>query len=240
MGQRVGNFHGRDAYPSRHEAYEMNEPTERCQFSDEEIVRLINSDNMEEFELGANALLDAYGARMNTIISITCHQLLDIHTREDVYQETLKKIVKGLRNGYREEGKLSGYIGTLTRRTTTDAMRKQMRQPLAIPIGEAQEFLDDPTNLPQEDPAEHMLREEHLRTIRDTLNHLSMKNQEIIHLKFFEDLSNTEISKKLDMPVGTVGSRIWRVEERLRTLLPNSVKPKKHITKSCESKRPMT
>lgn len=55
--------------------------------------------------------------------------------------------------------------------------------------------------------------------LKEQLNLLSVKNKEIIFLVSLEGFSYEEVSKILDIPVGTVMSRLHRAREQLRQAL---------------------
>jgi RNA polymerase sigma-70 factor (ECF subfamily) len=54
------------------------------------------------------------------------------------------------------------------------------------------------------------------------IDRLSFEHREIIVLRHFEDLSYEEIAKALDIPVGSVMSRLYYARKRLKELLGNS------------------
>ena len=50
---------------------------------------------------------------------------------------------------------------------------------------------------------------------------LNKKDQEILNLTYIENLSQTEISKKLNIPVGTVKSRLYTAKQKVKEMYPN-------------------
>ncbi|KAB2332169.1 RNA polymerase sigma factor SigW [Cytobacillus depressus] len=71
------------------------------------------------------------------------------------------------------------------------------------------------TNLPEEDLESLELQE----TIQREISKLPEKYRTVIVLKYIEELSLNEISKILDLPLGTVKTRIHRGREALRSRL---------------------
>ncbi|WP_066299919.1 RNA polymerase sigma factor SigW [Bacillus sp. FJAT-29937] len=71
------------------------------------------------------------------------------------------------------------------------------------------------TSLPEEDLESLELQE----TIQREISKLPEKYRTVIVLKYIEELSLKEISKILDLPLGTVKTRIHRGREALRTQL---------------------
>ena len=54
--------------------------------------------------------------------------------------------------------------------------------------------------------------------VRDILDALGGKEKQILYLYFFEDLSQEDISKRLDIPVGTVKSRLHYAKNQFRSV----------------------
>jgi RNA polymerase sigma-70 factor (ECF subfamily) len=65
-----------------------------------------------------------------------------------------------------------------------------------------------------------------IELLRSELNRLREKDREVLFLYALADLSYAEIAEALDIPVGTVRSRLSRTRERLRNLLPDEGKDK--------------
>ncbi len=72
-----------------------------------------------------------------------------------------------------------------------------------------------PTGLEEEiDPAEVVVERDELQRQRELLAELSMCDREVILLRNFAQLSYAEIAVALDLPVGTVRSRLARARSR--------------------------
>ncbi|MDE7326891.1 MAG: RNA polymerase sigma factor [Lachnospiraceae bacterium] len=71
------------------------------------------------------------------------------------------------------------------------------------------------------------LREQEL--VRDTLALLAKKDQRILRLHYFEEVPQEEIAKKLQVPLGTVKSRLHAARENFRVLYPEP--PRRYLKK---------
>ena len=63
------------------------------------------------------------------------------------------------------------------------------------------------------------IRNEQVEQLRGAMNRLDAPHREILHLRHFEDLSYKQIAEVLDIPPGTVMSRLYAARSQLRKLL---------------------
>jgi RNA polymerase sigma-70 factor (ECF subfamily) len=68
-------------------------------------------------------------------------------------------------------------------------------------------------------------RKELRETIDAAMAKLSDKHREILHLSHFEELSYKEIAACLDIPIGTVMSRLWAARQALKKVLGPALEP---------------
>jgi len=68
-------------------------------------------------------------------------------------------------------------------------------------------------------PAERLERKERIRLLRAAMERLSFDHREIIILKNFKGYSYKEIAELLDIPVGTVMSRLYYARKMLRRIM---------------------
>ncbi|MFF2484507.1 sigma-70 family RNA polymerase sigma factor [Paenibacillus sp. NPDC058071] len=73
------------------------------------------------------------------------------------------------------------------------------------------------TNNVQEPEQQHSDSE--LFELNDVLSQLPVEQQELIHLKYFKDLKNSEIATLQNIPEGTVKSRLHQTLKKLRRLM---------------------
>lgn len=107
----------------------------------------------------------------------------------------------------------STWIFTIARNARIDAFRKD-RRPEIDP--------DDPalTPDPAEPPDASIQREQSAARLNEAIAGLSDAEQSVLQLSFFQDLSHAMIAKKLDLPLGTVKSRLRLAFAKLREALP--------------------
>jgi RNA polymerase sigma-70 factor (ECF subfamily) len=72
----------------------------------------------------------------------------------------------------------------------------------------------------RDEPADLALeREERYTALREALQQLPADQLEIVTLSYMDGLSHTEVAERLDLPLGTVKSRMRLAYNKLRPLL---------------------
>lgn len=65
------------------------------------------------------------------------------------------------------------------------------------------------------DPEESFIRKQKIDSIRLLVDNLKPKYKEMIELFYFQEMSHEEISKKLNLPIGTIKAQLFRARELL-------------------------
>jgi RNA polymerase sigma-70 factor (ECF subfamily) len=76
-----------------------------------------------------------------------------------------------------------------------------------------------PPAAPPFDPAADLAKDELRAAVREAMTHLSEPHREILHLSHFEGLQYKEIADCLEIPIGTVMSRLWAARQALKKVL---------------------
>lgn len=95
-----------------------------------------------------------------------------------------------------------------------DLHRQRCRQPASVPIDEVpeQRLAGPPGSLERTWLAWQ---------VRSALRRLPGTDRTVLRMAYFESLTHAEIAETLDLPVGTVKSRLTRAQRRLAALLPH-------------------
>ncbi|MFO7960771.1 MAG: RNA polymerase sigma factor [Nitriliruptoraceae bacterium] len=159
-------------------------------------------------EAAFHVLVDRYHRRIFAI----CFRVLGSRAdAEDATQETFVKLARGAA-GFRGDAQLSTWLYRVARNVCTDHVRHDARRP-ATPVadpGDLDVALSEPDTTAGTD--EHLA----VTTALDTLDPVS---RQALLLVAIEGLSYAEAAVVLDLPVGTVKSRVSRARVRLGTLL---------------------
>jgi len=65
------------------------------------------------------------------------------------------------------------------------------------------------------DPEENFIRKQKIESVRVLVDNLKPKYREMIELFYFQEMSHEEISKKLNLPIGTIKAQLFRARELL-------------------------
>ncbi len=98
--------------------------------------------------------------------------------------------------------------GRLTARSVSD------RAPGADPDDADYDIEDDGAS-----PGEHVLADERAAAFHEAFKTLSARDREILALRHFQECSYKDIARSLDIPEGTVMSRLYHARRRLRDAL---------------------
>ncbi|MEL6371796.1 MAG: sigma-70 family RNA polymerase sigma factor [Pseudomonadota bacterium] len=128
---------------------------------------------------------------------------------DDLAQETLLKVWRKAKLFDPSKASASTWIFTIARNLRIDAARRASRPQLDP---------DDPSLLPPEEPRadEVMERASRDERIRASFATLPPNQLEVVQLHFLEDAAHSEIAERLDLPLGTVKSRLRLAFEKIR------------------------
>jgi RNA polymerase sigma-70 factor (ECF subfamily) len=139
---------------------------------------------------------------------------LSPHDAEDVFQDTFARIYDRL-GGLQDDEAFRPWLAQLTRRLCLDRLREN---------GRTQPF-DEDARL--DDAADALERLDEALAVRDALGELSENCREILDRFFARDESYRTIGAALELPPGTIASRISRclgsLRERLEGRKPAAV-----------------
>jgi RNA polymerase sigma factor (sigma-70 family) len=146
-------------------------------------------------------------------ISVQGFRLTDADA-EDVFQEVFARAYEHL-DGLRDDAAVRPWLGQLTRRLCIDRLRATAREKPAT-----EDQLD-----PSAGSEETLALIEDALTLHEALAETPEHCREILDRFFARDESYRTIGEALDLPPGTIASRISRCLTRLRELLEGRTEP---------------
>ena len=135
---------------------------------------------------------------------------------EDVVQEAFLRALKYF-GGFRGEGasQSRAWLLAIVRNTTHTWQRRHRADASTTEFDETVHS----EAITEEHPGSVFSRRDLRETLADALDHLPPDFREVIVLREIEGLSYKEISEVVDVPVGTVMSRLARARKRLQQAL---------------------
>lgn len=140
---------------------------------------------------------------------------LEVTQAEELMQEAMVSVWRKAHLFDPCKARASTWIFTIARNLKIDRFRKQAR---------AEVDLDDPALVP--DPlsaADDLVQQgQDRRRIEKAITGLTPEQMQVVDLCFYKDLSHSQIAAQLEIPIGTVKSRIRLAVGKLRASLENA------------------
>jgi RNA polymerase sigma-70 factor, ECF subfamily len=134
---------------------------------------------------------------------------------EDLAQEVMLNVWRKADYFDPAKAAASTWIYTIARNLRIDRARKLKRQS-DMPDALKEDLQNGDADAPAD---EQIVSKQTARVLNDYIRTLPVEQKEVLRLSFFEDLSHGDISKALNLPLGTVKSRLRLAMMRLKTLM---------------------
>ena len=132
---------------------------------------------------------------------------LDAHAAEDCVQDTCLRLLRAAPS-YRPAAPFRAFLRRLARNALVVWTRRRRDGALTLRDPRDPALLDRAAHAP-ESPLD----------VRAAVERLSLKLRDVVHLSVYEGLSHAEVAERLDIPEGTVKSRLHNALRRLRESL---------------------
>ena len=180
--------------------------------SDHELVEL--------YEQGVDRAFDVLLERnQEALFAYIMRLTQDVDQANDVFQETFMKAIVCIRSHqYKTTGKFSAWLMRIAHNLVIDSVRNNRNMPQYD--GDMQNnVLYNNVRLAQECCEEDMLRQADLTTLEKLIGMLPPVQQEIVHLRFYEDLSFKEIAQITNVSINTALGRMRYATLNLRKMI---------------------
>jgi RNA polymerase sigma-70 factor (ECF subfamily) len=176
------------------------------------LVRKAQQGDMDAFE----SLVRKYQQRVYAF----CRRLTGAHqTADDLAQEAFVKAYFAL-DRFDADRPLYPWLRTIALNTGLNYLKTRRRE----------RSLEDgppgtrptPAAAPADDPEERLERAEFQARLDGAVGSLPADQKSVFVLRYYESMSYEEISQTLDLPLGTVMSRLNRARQKLKGLLADS------------------
>ena len=164
--------------------------------------------------------LDALGALYDRysglVYTMALRSLGDVSAAEDLTQDVFMTLMR-CRTYDPKRSSLSSYLSLLTRSRAIDRLRAQSTQ---------QKYLNQWQHYRQPQvpsPMEHASQQERHALVQQAMSELTQQQRQVLELSYYQGQSQTEIARRLGVPLGTVKSWARRGLLKLRSHLQNQL-----------------
>ena len=161
-----------------------------------------------------DAFSELYEHYFPIIYNLIYYKVKNAEVADDITSDVFVKVCENLQKFNSAKASFSTWISTIMNRTFIDYMRWQSHR----------EFIEwddyfSPPIAEHEQPEAQVLKAENKKELLIALGKLSEREQEIIQLKYFGEMSNVEIAEMLNLTPGNVGIILHRAMGTLRKYL---------------------
>ena len=180
-------------------------------YSDEQLIGRFQSGD-------EGAYVELVNRYKDRLLNFVFQFLGDIEQAEDVVQDTMLRLYEK-KHYYKEIAKFSTWLYTIAKNLANTELRKrkQRKTTLLSQFSKDDKMYDLPSN--DNEVGQEIQTEIVSKIIREAVDQLSEKFKTVITLRDIQQLSYEDISEIIDVPIGTVKSRINRARLQLQVEL---------------------
>ncbi|MEL6939982.1 MAG: sigma-70 family RNA polymerase sigma factor [Cyanobacteria bacterium J06598_1] len=182
------------------------------QSTDLELFSAIEKQQMKALSV----LYDRYG---KLVYTISLRVLNNAEEAEDTTQETFLKLWQHSEIYQPNRGPLSSFLVMLTRSRAIDRLRSRKSHHQRLHQWHVTCFPESTHN----SPLESATLSERAQLVQIALKQLSAAERQVLEAAYYEGLSQSEIAKHTDIPLGTVKSRSRQALKKLRAALKHKL-----------------
>jgi len=161
-----------------------------------------------------------YDNSVRLVYSLILRILKNVEDTEEVTQEVFYSIWKRASTFDASKGKVMGWIVTIARNQALDKLRSKRHKQKAQEISLVENMVSNSAKLEDNDDAsQNFMRKESSKSVNMATKNLPEDEKVLIELAFYEGFTHSKIAEHLDMPIGTVKTKIRRAVGRLRDSL---------------------
>jgi RNA polymerase sigma-70 factor (ECF subfamily) len=177
---------------------------------DETLVRLI-------VQARAEALSELYDRYSRLVFSLALNSVGNPATAEEITQDVFLRVWQRARQYNAGRAKVSTWLTSITRHRAIDQLRRRSSRPEqhSVTWAELAPGAEPAVNDPEHAASLTMERER----VRAAIAQLPEEQKQVLALAYFQGLTQSQIAETLDLPLGTVKTRIRLGMQKLRDLL---------------------
>lgn len=156
----------------------------------------------------------------NSICGFCCHLTCNRDMGEELYQDTMLKALElrgriSCKNDSEEEIlKLRNYCMGIAVRLYKNRCRKEWKNEINFSMDDYKNYLQFEA---KSNPEQENIEREICECLKKCVEKLSLKKRSVVYMFYYSDMSIEEISNALNLPTGTVKSRLNAARKEIRT-----------------------
>ncbi|HEV3311478.1 MAG TPA: sigma-70 family RNA polymerase sigma factor [Chloroflexota bacterium] len=177
-------------------------------------VQAQDAEILAEMQAGDDAALGTLYDRYGSLAFTMAYRMLsDRHLAEDVVQDVFLSIWRNVASYDSRRSSFRSWFLTIVRNRCFDKLRSKATQPQLSP---EVEIADQPGG---QDVVREVTQSLRAERVREALGTLPPEQRQTIELAYYGGLSQTEISERMAVPLGTVKGRVRMAMQKLRDML---------------------
>lgn len=160
------------------------------------------------------AFADLYDLTKRRVYGTVLRVLRSPEHAEEVTQEIYVEVWKQASRYARERGSVLGWMVTMAHRRAVDRVRSVSRE-----VARDERYAYTTVEREGDEVWESVAQQADVERVRNALATLTPIQQQAVRLAYFDGLTQTEISSSLNVPLGTVKTRVRDGMKRLRAAL---------------------
>ena len=171
------------------------------QLTDDQLVKLYQEGDNKAFEI----LLLRYKSKVYTYIFLIVRNR---ELAEDIFQDTFIKAIATIQQDrYVESGRFLGWINRIAHNLIIDYYRREKNENTFSASSMEYDIVNN-TNLSEKSIEDVLSNEQVLFDVVRLVDYLPNSQQEVVRMRFFEDLSFKEIAEKTNVSINTALGRM--------------------------------
>lgn len=164
-------------------------------------------------QIAFNFLLDTF---WNDVYSFQLKRTKNENDAEDITIQTFSKAFDKI-NTYNEKYKFKTWLITISKNIHIDLVRSQKKSIRNTSKDNEEHYFDIIDDSPT--PEDKIITEQNLANLLKDIKKLKPHYQEVINLRFFQELSYKEISEELNEPMNNVKVKLLRAKKLLAEII---------------------
>lgn len=180
--------------------------------SDQELIEYIRKNRDQQ------AMANLYDRYARPVYSLAYRVLGEQRAAEDVVQDVFLGFWQRPYNYVDDRGAFGPWILRVTRNRAIDVLRKRSRE--RSPGGDEQSTLFEERIIdPEPELGDQVWTQAVARQVRAAMQQLTEAQKQVIELAYFHGMTQSEMSEYLDIPLGTIKTRVRTALRRLSEII---------------------